>query len=294
MSQVATKTIVSQYFDSNRGSKLMLGSYGSTLAERKKKKDYGSARAYAEAVRDWQKKTYDWLKAQNDDFVARNNVNPSLVQSGLNLSEIRPQVVINQVNVNIHHREVDALVTERYTIPSYWRRITAEIIDFVMLFVLKVGIVYSLVQMEYIAVDSLENYILPTADFYTILDIATGNLPYELLSKAISTSFEILCLNYGFFICPKGTTPGKLMLDIKVIRVEDIQPLTPDASEVQVRRWSRIGFRRSVFRTFLKHLINTFMFPLGIFAYAFAFNRAFHDLQAGTLVVSLDPTQIME
>ncbi|CAD5230225.1 unnamed protein product [Bursaphelenchus okinawaensis] len=260
-------------------------------------KEYANANEYAEAVRDWYNKSYDWLKAQNDYFRQTNGIVNNVNQ--LRQRQVPgPQIVVNNVNVinniNIHRPVEESTYNERYLIPAYWRRFTAEVIDFVMVLVFKVLLIYTLIRFEVLSLNKLEIHILrmPSTDVSTWFDFTSPRMKEELISKAISIFIEIMFLNFGFLICPPGTTPGKLMLDIKVIRARNIQGLTAD--EVQLQRFVSIGLKKTILRTCLKYIVNSAMFPLGIFAYAFSFNRAFYDLQAETIVVSLEPTQIMQ
>ncbi|KAI6173006.1 RDD domain-containing protein [Aphelenchoides besseyi] len=189
-------------------------------------------------------------------------------------------------NVNY---EQNTLVVQRWSIPPFSRRLIAELIDFFILFLLKMVIVWTLVEVEAIDLDQFDSILTSTADLQTLIDLTQGLFHIEVISKILSGIVEALCLTYGFASYPPGTTPGKFVMNLQVVSCIDIQPVAGVRNQVVVTSQPHISIFNSLIRSLLKNLVTNFLFPVNAFFYAFSYNRSVYDHAASTLVVTRTP-----
>lgn len=140
---------------------------------------------------------------------------------------------------------------------GFWLRLTAAIVDLVVLFAAQLlfGVLLSAVVM----VLSL-GWQFGAAGWNVLM------IPVELFNLVLFLAYFIVFTGYG------GQTPGKMLLGIKVIRTDD----------------GEIGYARAFLREAPGKLISTLTFGLGFFLIGVQpEKRGLHDLLAGTGVVKL-------
>ncbi|KAM3729219.1 Uncharacterized protein ACO02O_05734 [Dirofilaria immitis] len=174
---------------------------------------------------------------------------------------------------------------QRRTIPSFTRRIFAEIIDFVFAFVAKLFIVYFLVEIGIVDLDKYDRLLGDDADLHTLIDVTQELFPIEMLAKVVVSIVEALFISYGFGSLPAGQTPGKVALNIQVITCYQVTPI-PGSEEVNVVRTLNVPFKNSLIRSLTKNMLINLLFPLSAAAFAFTYNRAGYDIAARTIVVN--------
>ena len=149
-----------------------------------------------------------------------------------------------------------------YTIPPIWKRIVAEILDFMILFVLKVMITF--VAVDAFDLIDLENYDLPVAfdllsfnpenmklDYNFAVQLTQEIIILELVHRMVVCVFEALCIHRGPLGIPGGGTPGKLIMGLKVVKCRQVTPLA--INRVQVTPASDLGFGWALLRSVLKN-----------------------------------------
>ena len=149
-----------------------------------------------------------------------------------------------------------------YTIPPIWKRIVAEILDFMILFVLKVMITF--VAVDAFDLIDLENYDLPVAfdllsfnpenmklDYNFAVQLTQEIIILELVHRMVVCVFEALCIHRGPLGIPGGGTPGKLIMGLKVVKCRQVSPLA--VNRVQVTPASDLGFGWALLRSELKN-----------------------------------------
>lgn len=181
-----------------------------------------------------------------------------------------------------------------FVIPPIWKRIVAETLDFMILFILKVMITF-------IAVDTfdlvdLENYDLPVAfdllnlspenmklDYNFAVQLTQEILLLELVHRMVVCVFEALCTHRGPLGIPGGATPGKLIMGLKIVKCHQIVPL--GLNRVQVQPASDLGFGWALARSVLKNFSLAFFFPVCISLMFLPYSRTLYDVMAKSIVV---------
>ncbi|XP_048729166.1 protein FAM8A1-like [Ostrea edulis] len=184
-------------------------------------------------------------------------------------------------------------------LPPLWKRVAAEIIDFIVLFYLKIMMtVLVLRQMGYIREDNMIDApmdIMPKFDFTDITEIdvekafsVTSELiALEIVNRMMITVFETLCLSKGIGGVVGGATPGKRMLGLKVVSCIHVIPQTHGRVIVCPAR--DIGFFSALVRSVIKNFTMAFFFPACLTVFIFQHNRAAYDILAKTIVIDARP-----
>lgn len=116
-------------------------------------KDYGSAKAYAEAVRNWVTASQCWMLGQQmammQSLYNQQQIS-SLAQLQNNVQTNEPQAQRFGIRrwFRIDVTPIQTNITQQYVIPSFMRRVVAELLDFSILFLWKMFIVYFLIEIE--------------------------------------------------------------------------------------------------------------------------------------------------
>ncbi|KAI6230363.1 Protein FAM8A1 [Aphelenchoides fujianensis] len=292
-------------------------------------KDYGTSKAYAEAVRAWYMSSHQWLQCQHAHFLQQN---PSISTPTVDVNGARPNGG-NPFVVNVRHRRVlvnpnavndvqpealmrqaeqndregfsfrrllglqqnvnyeqSTLLVQRWTIPPLSRRLIAELIDFAILSLLKLVLFWTMIELEVIDAEYLEQMFSASTDLQTLIDLGQDLFQIEMIAKIITGLIEASCLTWGFASYPRGTTPGKFLMGLQVISCLDVQPV-PNGAPDQVTVTSRpfIDIKNSLLRSLCKNVGTNIFFPCNAFFYLFAYNRSVYDLIAKTIVVSRTP-----
>jgi hypothetical protein len=263
-------------------------------------KDYGSAKAYTEAVRNWSNSMQCWM-AWNQMAAWQNFASHTYHQmgtmansatAGANIGIARPHLPIANIRhifrfVGGNRNVQQTLIVQQYTVPSFLKRILAELLDFFFLFMFKMILVYAIVEMELIDLDQFDKILSNDADLQTLIDVTQELFHVEVLCKVFSAIVEAFFLTYGFMSYPPGCTPGKFIMGLQVVSCLNIQSVPGTNDRVQVTRLPRITLRNALIRSLLKNMVTNFLFPLSTAFYVFNFNRAIYDIAAKTLVVNL-------
>ncbi|CAJ0945320.1 unnamed protein product, partial [Mesorhabditis belari] len=246
-------------------------------------KDYGSAAAYAEAVRKWVDDVTRWRAvhhaALTHAFIHAIQ-NQTLMANQTSTTQATPSAATVQQQL-----DGSRIVQRRYRYPSYVRRLIAELLDFIFAFIVKLFIIYSLVMFDFIDLDRYEKLMDQQTDLQMIIDITQDLFPLEILGKFVCSFVEALCISYGFFsLCP-GQTPGKMIVGIQVISCHNASSVVGNGDMIEVTGSTRVPFKNSLIRASIKNLLVNSLVPLSTIAFAFHHNRAIYDLMAKTVVV---------
>lgn len=188
-----------------------------------------------------------------------------------------------------------------YSLPPLWKRVAAEIIDFVVLFYLKIMMtVLVLRHMGYLRDDNLIEVpldIMPKFDFTEITEMDVEKafsftselIALEIMNRIMITIFETLCLCKGIGGAVGGATPGKRMLGLKVVSC--LHVTSQPHGRVLVCPAKDIGFFSALVRSVIKNFTMAFFFPACLTVFIFQHNRAAYDILAKTIVVDARPLQ---
>jgi len=224
-----------------------------------------------------------------------NSVNVNLNVPGTRHINLQPGV--NNITIQLPGARatlVQASDPNVFVIPPMWKRIVAEVLDFLILFVLKIMITF-------IAVDAfdlvdLEHYDLPVAfdllnldpdnlklDYNFAVQLTQEILLLELVHRMVVCVFEALCTHRGPLGIPGGATPGKLIMGLKIVRCTQVLPL--GLNRVQVNPASDMGFGWALVRSVLKNFSLAFFFPVCISLMILPYSRTLYDIMSRSIVV---------
>lgn len=178
-----------------------------------------------------------------------------------------------------------------YRIPPIWKRFVAEFIDSTMLFFLKLTI--TLIAVDHFGIIYLEDLDLLSIDLRTgykmTLEMTYGLLMLEITYRIIVCIFEAFCLQHGVD-GHSGTTPGKLMMGLRVVQCRTVTPVERpnDPDLVLVSPGTDLDLFLTLKRSVVKSLMLVSFFPICFDILFFRFNRTGYDVVCNSIVVE-DP-----
>ncbi|CAL1270508.1 unnamed protein product [Larinioides sclopetarius] len=262
---------------------------------------YKSSSEYAAAVNQWLWQCYNWqcltvslpylmsqtacrIQNSNSDGTTDFNRNfPNTFFPNQNFSVAQP----NRPNVafqNVRESESQSLGST-FLIPSLFKRLMAEAIDFCILLILKVMITYiavdffDLVNLDKYDFDFIKNDKL---DYQTAMEVTSEILTLEIIHRFVVCIFEALFTQRGI-LGAGGATPGKTIMRLRVVTCESIVQL--DSNTVRVYPAGDLGFGWALVRAFIKNFSYAFIFPICCTMYFFQHNRTAYDHICGSVVV---------
>ncbi|XP_045128898.1 protein FAM8A1-like [Portunus trituberculatus] len=197
----------------------------------------------------------------------------------------RPQQQQQQQRQQIPQRGIE------YKIPPVWKRLVAEVIDFALLFVIKLAVTFAAVdtfdlfsnvkkyEFENLRADFL-------ADYHLAFQMTSEILVLELIHRVATCLFEALCLHRGSGGAG-GATPGKKIIGLRVVYCEWVAPTAADQALVYPA--SDLGLARAILRSVMKNFLLMFLFPVCFTFISFHHNRTIYDVLAGSVVVEETP-----
>jgi len=263
-----------------------------------------TAEAYSESVRQWLVQAYQW-QAISYSF-------PSYLAYQASLQQQNTQGAVTSSTASNAPASVTATQTvaeqrneqrpqenewHEFTIPPLWKRIVAEIIDFFILFVLKLVVTYIAVDwFSLIDVDRYDISFLTSAtgaaskadllDLQSAVDFTSDFVLLESIHRLVVCIFEALCLHRGFGGRRGGATPGKYVMSLRVVSCFQIAG-TPEPGRVQVTPAKDIGFMGATIRAVLKNAAMAFFVPV---FFTFIYNRTVYDIMSKSIVIE-DPNR---
>lgn len=173
-----------------------------------------------------------------------------------------------------------------FRVPPLWKRVAAEFIDFILLFLIKLGV--TLLTVEYVGGIDIERYDIEllfnqNIDYDTAYALTYELVAMEIINRILICIFETLCLRRGVGGMVGGTTPGKGIMKLRVVSCEDIIIL-PD-NKIRVIPAGDIGLWNALVRSVIKNFSLAFFFPVCFTVFFFQQNRAAYDIIATCIVV---------
>lgn len=173
-----------------------------------------------------------------------------------------------------------------FVVPSLWKRFFAEMIDFMLLFTIKLAVTYVAVDffdmfdVDHYSLESLREDML--SDYRLTMNMTYDILLLETIHRVGNCVFEALCLHRGGRGVG-GATPGKKAMGLRVVRCAWLAP-TPD-NRVLVFPATDLGLGRSLVRAVAKNIAITLLLPLCVTMFMYQHNRTLYDVLAGSVVV---------
>jgi len=290
---------------------------------------YKNAREYAQALREWMFHYQTCCAMQNmaaqsalHHVQAMSNVRPHVDSNVFDFSQHsqrrdpyaqRRHIFVNREFIppaaappapgqQEHHQQQPAFGAGPgaggvlYKVPTFWKRIAAELIDFTLLFYIKMLVSISLMsELNLDQIDSVVFFrsIFGTEEIYDSFNeldyekafaITFEVIALEIINRVIITIFETMCL-YRARVRgqPVGATPGKRFMGLKVVSCT----FTRDVGfgQILVLPAGAINLRNAFLRSVIKNFTIAFFFPACLTLFFFKHNRTAYDVIAHTIVV---------
>ncbi|KAH8267034.1 hypothetical protein KR018_001913, partial [Drosophila ironensis] len=187
-----------------------------------------------------------------------------------------------------------------YVVAPFWKRGVAEIIDTFILYILKVIVTVSIVNLFELEFPmGVTRQSVNDDDLYGnyrnisyFISMSPSLILIEILTKVMVCCFEALCTVFY-----DGATPGKSLMEIRILYVEAVVPhQAPDLVQLLLQLQGEAmlamlypaqtptllrAFARAVF----KNLFLTMLFPICVVMLLFRNNRTAYDMMTKTIVV---------
>ncbi|ELT92564.1 hypothetical protein CAPTEDRAFT_92599, partial [Capitella teleta] len=174
-----------------------------------------------------------------------------------------------------------------FKIPVLWKRVMAEVIDFLILFFVKIAV--TIMTIEYVGIVDLiekydfENLMNQNLDYNDAFAVTFELVAMEIINRIFICIFETLCLRRGIAGMVGGTTPGKRMMGLKVVSCIEVVSL--GGNRVRVTPAQDIGFNNAFVRSVIKNFSLAFFFPVCFTVFFYQHSRAAYDIIASCIVV---------
>lgn len=165
-------------------------------------------------------------------------------------------------------------------IPAIWKRLAAEFLDFLILFVLKLAVTF--MAIDFFEIIDLEKF---DVDYKVALQMTHNIIIVEIGYRVVVCLFETFWLQGGGGGRVGGATPGKTVMGLRVVRCENVSVLGDNDETVIIQPGTNLGLGWAFARSFIKNLVLAVFIP-GSYAFLyFRFNRAAYDMICNTIVV---------
>jgi len=192
--------------------------------------------------------------------------------------------LLNRVNAINRNQRAAAVSQQHYPdtlrIAPIWRRLFAEVVDFVVLLVVKVFVTLSLIDnFQLIDLDSIELDVIQ--DSGSIYDIAIS-LTSELILLEL-THRVVVCFFEAYCLAKNGCTPGKNLMRLRVVHCESITEVN---NRLVITPGTTLSFPRALLRSFIKNFSIALFFPMCFTLLHFENNQTVYDHISKSIVVS--------
>ncbi|XP_054268513.1 protein FAM8A1-like [Macrosteles quadrilineatus] len=175
-------------------------------------------------------------------------------------------------------------------IPALWKRLLAEFLDFLILFILKLAVTwiaidfFEIIDLAKFDLDSLQ-VDMRRMDYRVALQVTHNIMILEVVHRVVVCIFETFWLVGGVAGRIGGATPGKSMMGLRVVRCENVTNLPGNDEIVVVYPGTDLGLGWAFARSFIKNLVLALFIPFIVAFYYFPFNRAGYDMICNTIVI---------
>uniref|UniRef100_A0A1B6LKG6 RDD domain-containing protein n=1 Tax=Graphocephala atropunctata TaxID=36148 RepID=A0A1B6LKG6_9HEMI len=175
-------------------------------------------------------------------------------------------------------------------IPALWKRLLAEFLDFLILFILKLAVTwiaidfFEIVDLTKLDLDRL-HFDVKKVDYKVALQMTHNIMMLEIVHRIVVCIFETFWLTGGANGRIGGATPGKSMMGLRVVCCESVMPVLNSDDIVIVYPGTDLGLGLSFIRSFSKNLVLAIFLPFVATFYYFPFNRACYDMVCNTIVI---------
>ncbi|XP_049858102.1 protein FAM8A1 [Schistocerca gregaria] len=214
-----------------------------------------------------------------------------------------PYLQGQQANEGVRHRFGPNVQSQRreqanlqegivYKIPAVWKRIIAELLDFVILLFVRLAITFVAVDFDIIDLEKYDFDLLNRnvkMDYKVAVEMTSEILLLEMIHRLVVCLFEAFWIRRGIGPRMGGATPGKAVLGIRVVLCERVTDVEGRPDIVLVTPGTDPGMFWAVARSLIKNLILAVLFPVCFVLFLFRHNRTGYDIICRTLVVEDAP-----
>lgn len=179
-----------------------------------------------------------------------------------------------------------------YIIPPMWKRIVAEIIDFLILFLIKMFL--TIIVLESFDIIDLENYGLNSFHKKLQNPKLAMQMSVEILMLEILHRF-IVCCYETYWLVVRCATPGKRYMGLAVVHAVNVTHVQGHVEETVIAHpCTALSIKDAVFRALLKNVFIGLLLPICFVLLFFKYNRTGYDLMTNSLVVEYNPNPPMQ
>ncbi|CAF3082549.1 unnamed protein product [Rotaria socialis] len=242
---------------------------------------------YTDLVSKWHQAYYTWnMSCVTYSNMMMMNASQQFFRQIPVISSSNFLEMINEVNRSQPFDPLAEIRNARLKIASVWRRFLAEIVDFFLLHVFKILIVFFL------------------ANYFDIIDESRLTLTYMisniLYDETFSFPLELLCIELGYLITSiafesfcltrYGATPGKRLLRLRVLKCD--HPQMQENGDLTIEPVTTLTSGAAFTRSTFKCLMATFLFPALIVAlFTSQYRQTNYDMAANAVVVVIEPRE---
>ncbi|CAF1119133.1 unnamed protein product [Adineta ricciae] len=239
---------------------------------------------YSDLVAKWQQAYYTW----NVNCMSYHNmmVLRSSQQFFQQIPILTSTNLIAMITENNRLTILDPLTeirNARLKVAPVWRRFIAETIDFVLLHILKILVIFLL------------------STYFDIIDESRLTLTYIisnlLYDEAFSFPMELICIEFTYIVASitfesfcltrYGATPGKRLLRLRVLKCDHLQ--MQDNGDLIIEPGTMLNTTAAFTRSSFKSLMSIFLLPAVIVALMTSQHRqTSYDMAANSVVVELE------
>ncbi|KAK3747228.1 hypothetical protein RRG08_005864 [Elysia crispata] len=223
-----------------------------------------------------------YLRSRNDPYASRRphtQVNGAAAQTNQQNAQERQ-------GAGDQSQETQGVVLR---IPTFWKRVAAELIDFTFLFYIKMTVSFflmtelSLDHLSFIASDDIFDS-FNDLDYDRAFAITFEVIALEIINRILITIFETMCIcrTVGDGVA-LGATPGKRMMGLRVVSCDNV--VAVDNDRVRVSPAGNVSFKNAFLRSVIKNFTIAFFLPACLTLFFFKHNRTAYDVVSHTIVV---------
>jgi len=195
-----------------------------------------------------------------------------------------------------------------YVLAPLYKRFFAEVIDVVILFILKLIVAFMIIDIFEIDFgfdfDAIKSSI--EDDYSEFIQFSSEMVYIEIITKIVVCFYEALWTRQSHGQIIGGATPGKIVMGIRILYVEAVVPLDPvppvDINLNQLNHTplralvfpgANLGFKKALARALAKNLLMALLFPFCFAMFFFRSNRTSYDIMTKTIVVEENPAPVL-
>ncbi|CAF0783041.1 unnamed protein product [Adineta steineri] len=240
---------------------------------------------YAELVRRWQQAYYTWnVNCVTYYNTMMLNSSQQFIQQIPMFTSANLLAMLTETNRSQPFDPLAEIRNARLKIASMWRRFLAETIDFILLHVFKILVIFIL------------------SSYFDIIDESRLTLTYIisnlLYDETFSFPIELICIEFTYIVASigfesfcltrYGATPGKRLLRLRVLKCDHLQ--IQENGDLTIEPGTMLNAVAAITRSSFKSLMSIFLFPAVVVALMTSQHRqTSYDMAANAVVVELEP-----